>query len=307
MKEIKEKILQYLQGSPELTAQIIETIAVLLLLWLIKVIITQLVVRSIKNKKTGYKWKKYISYTIGIISVFAIFQIWFTSITSLATFLGLLSAGIAIALKDPVSDIAAWLYIIISHPFKIGDRIEIGNKKGDVIDIRTFKFTILEIGNWVDADQSTGRVIHIPNHDVFTDSLANYTSDFEFIWNEMQVLITFESDWKKAKKLLQDIVNEETGDFVQDAEEQIKKAEKSYLIEYRYLTAIVYTDIKESGVNLSVRYLTDSRKRRGTAQAIWERVLEEFYKCEDINFAYKSLRILESGEIDKPKREETSN
>ena len=96
--------------------------------------------------------------------------------------------------------------------------IELGPNKGDVIDIRPFKFTILEIGNWVNADQSTGRVIHIPNHAVFTESLANYTSDFEFIWNEVQVLLTFESDWKTAKKMLVEIINEVSAEFIDQAE-----------------------------------------------------------------------------------------
>ncbi|HAW79639.1 MAG TPA: mechanosensitive ion channel protein MscS, partial [Balneola sp.] len=68
-------------------------------------------------------------------------------------YFGLLSAGLAIALKDPVTDLAAWMFIIWRKPFDVGDRIELGKSKGDVIDIRPFKFTILEIGNWVDADQ----------------------------------------------------------------------------------------------------------------------------------------------------------
>ena len=78
---------------------------------------------------------------------------------------------------------------------------------GDVIDIRLFQFSINEIGNWVDADQSTGRIIHIPNGIVFTEPQANYTAGFQYIWNEIPVLVTFESDWKKAKQILTDIVN----------------------------------------------------------------------------------------------------
>ena len=72
--------------------------------------------------------------------------------------------------------------------------------KGDVIDIRVFQFSILEVGNWVDADQSTGRIINIPNGKVFTETMVNYTTGFEYIWNEMPVLVTFESEWEKAKE-----------------------------------------------------------------------------------------------------------
>ena len=78
----------------------------------------------------------------------------------------------------------------------------------DVIDQRLFRFTLLEIGNWVEADQSTGRVIHVPNSWVFTEDIANYTAGFSYIWNELPVLVTFESDWRRAKRLLQSIADE---------------------------------------------------------------------------------------------------
>jgi len=227
-------------------------------------------------------------------------QIWFSALGQLGTFLGLLSAGIAIALKDPVTDIAAWLFLMWRKPFDIGDRIQVGNSKGDVIDIRVFKFTILEIGNWVDADQSTGRVIHVPNHKVFTEDLANYTSDFEFIWNELGVLVTFESDWKKAKEILKEVVEENMHEFVEQARKEVKKAEKSYLIQYRYLTPIVYTDVKNSGINLSIRYLSDPRKRRGISQALWESILERFAEHDDIDFAYPTIRYYDNPKEGKP-------
>ncbi len=294
MDDIGSGIVEYFRNSPDLTASIIETLGIILALWLIRFIILRVVVKRAENKKTQYKWRKNISYITFFIGFFVIARIWFPGIESLATFLGLLSAGIAIALKDPVTDLAAWMFIIWRRPFDVGDRIEVDVVKGDVIDVRPFKFTILEIGNWVDADQSTGRVIHVPNHYVFVKSLANYTSDFEFIWNELQVLVTFESDWKLAKKILQDVVKDVSAELIEKAKKEIKKASKSYLIEYRYLTPIVYTDVKDSGVNLTVRYLTDPRRRRGTSQAIWERILDEFNATESIDFAYPTLRYFDN-------------
>lgn len=294
MNDFGQRIMDYFQNSPDLTANIIQTVGVILLLWLVRLIVLRVVVKRTESKRTHYKWRKNLTYITSSIGVLVIGQTWFAGIESLATFLGLLSAGIAIALKDPVTDLAAWLFIIWRRPFDVGDRIELGVSKGDVIDVRPFKFTILEIGNWVDADQSTGRVIHIPNHHVFTKQLANYTSDFEFIWNEVQVLVTFESDWKKAKEILTNIVNEVSKDVIEGAKKQIAKASKSYLIEYRYLTPIVYTNVKDSGINLTVRYLTDPRRRRGTSQIIWEQILDEYQKHDDIDFAYPTIRYYDN-------------
>jgi hypothetical protein len=77
----------------------------------------------------------------------------------MSTFLGLVAAGIAVALKDPLTNLAGWLFILWRRPFTAGDRVQIGEHKGDVIDLRLFRFTLLEIGNWVHADQSTGRLL----------------------------------------------------------------------------------------------------------------------------------------------------
>ncbi|MGB0345928.1 MAG: mechanosensitive ion channel family protein [Balneolaceae bacterium] len=290
----RDQIVQFFQNSPDLTVKVIETIAIFVLLGLIRLIILRVVNRNTENKKIQYKWRKNLSYVSFFIGFLAVVQIWFASIESIATFLGLLSAGIAIALKDPVTDLAAFLFVIWRKPFDVGDRIELDTIKGDVIDIRPFKFTVLEIGNWVDADQSTGRVIHVPNHKVFTHQLANYTSDFEFIWNEIQVLVTFESDWKLAKDILSEVVLDISKEFIEKAKAEIAKASKSYLIEFKYLTPIVYTDVKDSGVNLTVRYLTNPRKRRGTTQKIWESILDRFAENDAIDFAYPTIRYYDN-------------
>lgn len=300
MQEFQNSISEFISNSPSLAVQIVETLGVILLLWVIRLIAVRILQRNVESRKSVYKWRKNITYITFFVGTLIVGQIWFSALGSLGTFLGLLSAGIAIALKDPVTDMAGWLFMIWRKPFEVGDRIQVGDTKGDVIDIRVFKFTVLEIGNWVDADQSTGRVIHIPNHKVFTDDIANYTSDFEFVWNEMGVLVTFESDWKKAKKILQEIVDEACKEFVEQAREEVKKAERSYLIQYRYLTPIVYTDVKNSGINLTIRYLSNPRTRRSISQLLWETILERFAEHDDIDFAYPTIRYYDNPTEGKP-------
>ncbi|WP_020404666.1 mechanosensitive ion channel family protein [Gracilimonas tropica] len=300
MEQFIETIREFLANSPSLTIQIAETIGIIVILWLIRFFSVRILQKNVENRKTLYKWKKNITYIIFLIGLLILAQVWFSAIGQLATFLGLLSAGIAIALKDPVTDMAGWLFLIWRKPFDVGDRIQVGGSKGDVIDIRVFKFTVLEIGNWVDADQSTGRVIHIPNHKIFSEDIANYTSDFEWVWNEMGVLLTFESDWKKAKLILQEIADQVCEEFVEQARQEVKRAEKSYLIQYRYLTPIVYTNVKDSGINLTIRYLSDPRRRRSISQMLWETILERFADHDNIDFAYPTIRYYNNPTEGKP-------
>jgi len=291
LDKLSQEFSSFVEQFPSISYQIAATILVILGLWLLRLIAVRIINKNISDDKLQYKWRKNLTYVSGFLGLFIIGSIWSEGFKSFSTFLGLLSAGLAIALKDPVSDFAGWIFILWRKPFEVGDRIQIGDVKGDVIDVRLFKFTVLEIGNWVHADQSTGRVVHVSNHKIFTDSLANYTSDFEFIWNEIQVLITFESDWKLAKNILQEIADKHLKDFVDEAERQVKRATKSYLIHYRYLTPIVYTDVKDSGVNLTIRHLTNPRTRRKIGQAIWEDILDRFDEHDNVELAYPTMRI----------------
>jgi len=173
---------------------------------------------------------------------------------------------------------------------EVGDRIQIGEHAGDVIDIRLFRFTLIEIGNWVEADQSTGRVILIPNSRILIEAIANYSKGFQYIWNELPVLVTFESNWLKAKAILQKIIDDQSAHLSESAMQSVRKAAQRAMIIYSTLTPKVWTSVAEFGVLLTIRYLCDPRKRRGTAETIWEDILKEFGKCDDIDFAYPTMR-----------------
>ena len=288
------------QSSQHLVSDIVISIIVIIALWLIRLLVIRAINRNIDDSRRRYRWRKNASYAAGLIGLVVLGAVWFKGLQSIGTFLGLLSAGLAIALRDPLTDMAGWIYINLRSPFNVGDRVQIGEVKGDIIDIRLIKFTVLEIGNWIHSDQSTGRVVHVPNHRVFSEPVANYTSDFEFIWNELEVLVTFESNWKKAKKRLQEIADKHLEDFTEKAQKQVQRANKSYLVHYKYLTPIVYTDIKDSGINLTIRHLCNPRHRRSIGQAIWEDILDMVEQADDIAFAYPTMRITnDSGNDEK--------
>jgi small-conductance mechanosensitive channel len=192
------------------------------------------------------------------------------------------------------------------RPFEAGDRIELGGHKGDVIDIRLQQFTLNEIGNWVDADQSSGRIIHIPNGKIFTDPCANYDRGFRYIWNEVPVVVTFESNWRKAKDILTRIAFKHAEHLTAQAEQDLLSASRQYLINYTKLTPIVYTKVIDSGVQLTIRYLIEPRKRRGTEHAIWEDILTEFEATTDVELGYhtvRSFKLTEEGkQVTRPAR-----
>lgn len=297
---IVDLIEEYLGISPDLQEKLFTTFIIIFVITLISRSIKKILHRKVDDITVRYQWQKIIQYIGVFFIIIFLVKIWFGAFESLGTYLGLLSAGLAIAFKDLLVDLAGWFFIMIRKPFKVGDRIQVGEMKGDVIDVRIFQFSVIEIGNWVDADQSTGRIIHIPNSKVFTDPIANYTVGFNYVWHEIPVLFTFESDWKKAKNILFEIVGEHSQKFSEDVEKQIKEAAKKYLIFYNKLTPTVYTTVKDSGVLLTMRYLTLVKRRRSVEEAIWENLLEELEKHPDIDFAYPTVRYYNNISEGKP-------
>ncbi len=291
LANIHDIIESFIGISEKVQIQIVLSVFVFLFVWITRLVINRFIIDKLVDYKERYFWGKTLKTVTVIIALIILSRIWFGIFESVGTFIGLLSAGLAIAFKDLLVNIGGWLFITIRKPFKIGDRIQINNVTGDVIDLRLFQFSVIEVGNWVDADQSTGRIIHIPNGLVFTEWQANYTEGFEYIWDEMPVLLTFESDWKKAKKILTDVVNDKTVSLTAEAEKQINDASKKFMIFYKTLTPIVYTSVKDSGVLLTMRYICNVKKRRGVEEIIWEAVLEEFAKHKNIDFAYPTTRF----------------
>lgn len=291
MDRLSHWLQEYLDLSSEVQLKILYTLIAIVVLIIFRYGGRSLIYRNTREPKDRYSYQNTLKYLLNVFFVIAVTIIWINEVRSVATFIGLISAALTIALKDAVVNIAGWVFIVIRKPFSVGDRVAISGHEGDVIDIRLYQFTINEIGNWVDADQSTGRIIHIPNGKIFIEPQANYTQGFSHIWNEIGVLVTFESDWKKAKSLLEEIAGRHAAHFTKNAEQRLIEASKKFMILYSKLTPIVYTSVKDSGVMLTMRYLITPRRRRGSEQEIWEDVLEEFSKHKDIDFAYPTQRI----------------
>ena len=291
MNELTRSIENTFGITPEIQTKILYSILILVVLGVIRFAILKIVWRITEEPKSRHTWKRTVSFIVGVLLMVLIGSVWIRAIGQFGAFLGLLTAGLAIALKDPLTNIAGWIFILTRKPFSMGDRVQIGEQAGDVIDIRLFQFTLLEIGNWVHADQSTGRIIHIPNGTVFTKAQSNYSTGFKYIWDEMKVLVTFESNWQLAKDILQEIVKDHTENLSADAKKKVIEASKKYMIFYKHLTPIVYTSLDPSGILLTMRYICDPRKRRSTEHHIWEDVLKEFAKHKEIEFAYPTQRF----------------
>lgn len=265
---------------------IIVVIVVVLARWL--------VLRAIhrtQEPEFSYRADKGLAYSAVVVAGIALTWIWLDAFNNLATYIGIVSAGIAISLSDLLKNIVGWAFILIRRPFKIGDRIEVGGQKGDVVDVRLFRFTMMEVGgHMVAADQSTGRLLHVPNGVVFTQPIANYTEGFEYVWHELEVLVTFESDWRLARTIVEDAVKGHGIRSLETSAAELRKTARKYNIRVGSLSPIVYMTVKDSGVQLTGRFLVDPRKRRGADEVAWSAILDGFAAEDRVDLAYPTYR-----------------
>lgn len=304
MSEIIQTIIDWLHAHLGLGSERLWDTLLTLFAWGVAVgarlVIGHMLERRVEEVQRRYIVKKTFNYLISFAFVIVTLVIWFGGLRGWSAYLGLVSAGLAIALQDPLVNLAGWIFISIRKPFVVGDRIQIGEHRGDVIDIRLFQFSLVEIGNWVDADQSTGRIIHVPNGWIFRQAVGNYTASFQFIWDEIPVMVTFESDWQRAKEILQGIAEKHSGVKGDVAAEQVRRASRKYMIFFQQLTPIIWTSVADSGVVLTLRYLSEPRQRRSTVAAIWEEILIAFADEDAIDFAYPTIRHYDNQSEGKP-------
>lgn len=294
--------LQEATGLSEPTLDhLLSTLGVVIVLGLVRAFVIRLINRRTKDVRAQYQWRKTASYTIVVLGLLLVGRIWIDEFGELGTFLGLVSAGIAIALKDPLTNIAGWAFIVWRRPFGPGDRIEVLGRIGDVIDQRLFQFALLEVGTVTGAAQSTGRIIHVPNGKAFTEPITNFTRGFPYIWNEIPILVTFESNWREAKEILLRIAQERAEELSPDAERKVRQAAQEFMIFYSKLTPTVYTSVVAStGVQFTIRYLVEPRRSRGSEEVLWEAVLAAFGERDDIAFAYPTQRFFHNVSEGKP-------
>lgn len=288
----------YLSGYGPMLTKALQSVIIVLIFYVIKNLIEDVTKAKIHDTKERYTFRKTVSIFITIIVIASLFVVWFTETTHLIIAYGILSAGIAIALQDLLKSVAGGFIIFVSRPFRAGDRIQVEDVIGDVLDIRNFSTTIMEIGEWVDGDQYTGRIIQLPNSFILSQTVKNYTKDFSFIWDEVAIMLVYGSNWKKAEDIALKISIEVTHDLEMSAKRELVNMGDKYFITSYDVETRLYTKITDNGLDMRLRYVVDARQRRSTKQLLVQKLLQAFNQEDDINVgSMSSVEIVDSSQI----------
>lgn len=234
----------------------IKTLSFFLILTIIKKVGVK-ILKKIKDSKKEYLYIQKYKLLINITKLIVFLLLWGKYLESFITLISLISAGFTIALRDLIFNFFSGIYIKIKKPFEIEDRIEINNYKGDVININTLSFEVLEVNNQNFIGQSTGVITHLPNSLIFNHPLRNYNKAFKYIWNEMTFRVPLKCNLSKTKGVIYKIVNsnEVIKNIPPKMKNQINNSTSDYRIYYNQYEPIIYTQIVENHIELTVRYL----------------------------------------------------
>ncbi len=204
--------------------------------------------------------------------------IWKKEFSDIITFISFISAALTLAAKDIIYNYLCGIYIKVVKPIKIEDRIKVGDNLGDVINLGSLSFEMLEVN--IQTNQSTGKIIYVPNCQIFNSTINNYTVAFKYIWDEITINIPFNEDLETIKNILLTIINNNNTikDIPKKMAKEVKKASSEYRIYYNKLTPIIYTSISDNKIILTARFLIHPKKARIVESELYENIIAEFKK-----------------------------
>jgi small-conductance mechanosensitive channel len=245
---------------------------------------------QVADAERRHLYRKRVRYAVGVMVLTALIVMFIDRIRELGTLLGFVGAGVAIALREYLASVLAWFYILTQRNIALGSRIEVGSARGDVIDIGLFKLTLVEVRGDGLGEQSSGRVVTVPNYKVLMEPVYLLSGGAPYVWDEMDFLVTHESDWERARDLIEQIGREVTAPQQAEVDSGFRRLGDRYAFRPGITTPIVYVSIAESGIDLKLRYLTHVRQRRTTRDQISRRVLRLLRTDSAIQLAYPTTR-----------------
>jgi small-conductance mechanosensitive channel len=274
--EAQKTVVQW--WNDPLITQLIIAAAGLVIIRLLAVLLSSWAGRFVKDGQARYRIRKVsalISYLVIILFLAVVFR---ERLGGLGIALGVAGAGIAFALQEVITSIAGWAAINFAGFFKTGDRIQLGGIKGDVIDIGILRTTLMELGEWVKSDLYTGRIVRIANSFVFKEPVFNYSGDFPFLWDEITLPVTYASDHRLARQILESVILEVIEEYSAYAKRAWKEIVKKYMVDQAMIDPMVTLVCTDNWIEFTVRYITDYKLRRSTKNRLYGLILDEFEK-----------------------------
>ena len=280
MDEMKTTISEWIH------LQFVERIILIIIgigiILLVRFFINKALNKSIKTTDNKYRARKAISFIGYLFMVAVILMVYSDKLGNIGVTLGVVGAGIAFALQEVIISLAGWLNIMITGVVGVGQRVKIGAVKGDIIDIGVMSTVIMEVGDWIDGDLYNGRIVTVANSFVFKEDIHNYSGEYPFLWDEIQIPIRSESDYTLAREIFSGVLDNICKDYAVQSKAGWEELTNKYRVEEAQVEPMISLKFDENWITFTLRYVVDYKKRRSTKDLIYTNLLDEIAKYDNI-------------------------
>lgn len=296
-----DRLLDLLIDTDSLAGLAVTTVAIAVAALGLRLLLVPLARRRHRDDRYRRYWAgKLVSYAIAAVAVISLIAIWAPFGGRISVILGFATAGIAFAMQEVIGALFGWVNILAGRIYTVGDRIEIGGVRGDVMDISPLRTKVLEIGSeptgdgrhttWVTARQPTGRVVTVSNRKTFTEPVFNYSAHLEWIWEELTFAVPQDADWEAAEAILLEEIRGHAPELRARGEAALAKLGERYLISPAEVQPRSYIRLTEGDIEIVGRFVTAVRTARTAKDAITRAVVGRLREC-GIPVAYPTYSV----------------
>jgi hypothetical protein len=268
------------------------SLVVLALTWIAYRIARGVLQARIKDRTQMHTLRMLMRDAFFFASAVIILVIWLEVGSHLTIAVGVLGAGIAFASQEVIGSFAGYLNIVTGSLYRIGDRVQLGNVVGDVMDISILRTTVMEIGEWVKADQYTGRIVAIANRVVFADPVYNYTQHWHYLWDEIMIPVTYTSNWRRAGEIMLEHGHSYSSHLQAQARAEFREMVKRYLVHDTPIEPALYVVMTDNWIEMTLRYVVEARERRTIKGQLHQELLQHFESEPEITVASATFEVV---------------
>ena len=273
-------------------SKLVVSLAVIVATWIAYRIARDVIKRRIRDTTHMHTVRMLVRNAFFFTAAVVVLIVWLGAGSNFTMAMGILGAGIAFASQEVIGSFAGYLNIVTSSIYRIGDRVRIGSVAGDVMDISILRTTVMEIGEWVRADQYTGRIVTIANRAVFSDPVFNYTQHWGYIWDEITLPFTYNSDWRRAAETMLEHSREYTAELQEDADAKLRKMMGRYPLHETQVAPTIYLEMTDNWIEITMRYIVPAGNRRGVKAQLHRELLQHFESDPGIQIASATFEIV---------------
>jgi small-conductance mechanosensitive channel len=256
-------------ATPENGRKLLLTLAVVVAMlaigWLVRAFLSR-ISRVERARRVLFWGRQVVNIALTLLLLIGVLSIWFDDPNRLATAAGLVTAGLAFALQRVITATAGYFVILRGKTFNVGDRIVMGGVRGDVIDLSFMQTRIMEMGQspkeqgdapsmWIRSRQFTGRIVTVTNDKVFDEPVYNYTKDFPYIWDEINLPVRYQDDRAKAEQILLDAARKHALTLDKIGEDEVKRLDQNFGLDIGQIDPHAFWRITDNWLEITVRFL----------------------------------------------------